>query len=112
MDFLPGAWLVRVDDIHASMTMGQPFPGIWLPRDMNVHAGVSLAAGPFEASYARQVRELQAGGGEVDHSSAEDGSGFRRFTVPGAPIGDVARFDVQDAASVAEPRLLGNGQRR
>jgi hypothetical protein len=54
MDFLPGAWLVRVDDIHASMTMSQPFPDIWLPREMNVHAGVSLAAGPFEASYTRQ----------------------------------------------------------
>ena len=54
MDFLPGAWLVRVDEIHASMTMSQPFPGIWLPHDLNVHAGVSLAAGPFEATYARQ----------------------------------------------------------
>ena len=51
MDFLPGAWLVRVDDIHASMTMGQPFPGIWLPREMNVHAGVTVAIGSFEASY-------------------------------------------------------------
>jgi len=54
MDFLPAAWLVRVDEIHASMTMSQPFPGIWLPRDMNVHAGVSLATGPLEATYARQ----------------------------------------------------------
>jgi len=54
MDFLPGAWLVRVDDIRASMTMGQPFPGVWLPREMNVHAGVSLATGPFEAGYARK----------------------------------------------------------
>ena len=54
MDFLPGAWLVRVDDIHASMTMGQPFPAVWLPREMNVHAGVSLATGPFEAGYARK----------------------------------------------------------
>ena len=54
MDFLPGAWLVRVDDIRASMTMGQPFPGVWLPREMNMHAGVSLASGPFEAGYARK----------------------------------------------------------
>jgi hypothetical protein len=54
MDFLPGAWLVRVDDIHASMTMGQPIAGVWLPREMNVHAGFSLATGPFEATYARE----------------------------------------------------------
>ncbi|MGB2715210.1 MAG: FtsQ-type POTRA domain-containing protein [Vicinamibacterales bacterium] len=53
MDFLPAAWLVRVDDIRASMTMGQPFPGIWLPRGMNIHAGVTLANGSFEAGYTR-----------------------------------------------------------
>jgi len=53
MDFLPGAWLVRIDDLRASMTMGQPFPGVWLPRAMNIHAGVTLATGSFEASYGR-----------------------------------------------------------
>src|SRR5262249_6646099 len=53
MDFLPGGWLVRVDDLRASMTMGQPFPGVWLPRNLNVHAGVSLANGASEASYSR-----------------------------------------------------------
>jgi hypothetical protein len=54
MDFLPGGWLVKVDDIRASMTMGQPFPGIWLPREMNIHAGVTVALGSLEASYARR----------------------------------------------------------
>ncbi len=53
MDFLPGAWLVRVDDIRASMTMGQPFAGVWLPRDIRIHAGVTLANGSFEAGYTR-----------------------------------------------------------
>ena len=53
MDFLPGAWLVRVDDIRASMTMGQPFPGVWLPRGLNIHAGITLANGSYEAAYAR-----------------------------------------------------------
>src|SRR4029453_13931353 len=59
MDFLPGAWLVRVDDIHASMTMGQPFLGVWLPRSMNIHAGVSLANGSFEASYSRAFSDYK-----------------------------------------------------
>jgi hypothetical protein len=54
MDFLPGKWLVRVDDIKASMTMGQPFPDVWLPREMNVHAGVTMAAGSLEAAYDRR----------------------------------------------------------
>ena len=59
LDFLPGAWLVRVDDMRASMTMGQPFPGIWLPRQMNIHAGVTLANGSFEAGYARAFSEYR-----------------------------------------------------
>jgi Omp85 superfamily domain/Surface antigen variable number repeat len=53
LDFLPAAWLVRVDDLRASMTMGQPFPGVWLPRGMNIHAGVTLASGSYEAGYER-----------------------------------------------------------
>ena len=53
LDFLPGAWLVRVDDLRASMTMGQPFDGIWLPRTINIHGGFTLATGSFEASYER-----------------------------------------------------------
>ncbi|MDQ3346836.1 MAG: FtsQ-type POTRA domain-containing protein [Acidobacteriota bacterium] len=53
LDFLPGAWLVRIDDLRASMTMGQPLEGVWLPRTMNIHAGLTLAAGSFEASYER-----------------------------------------------------------
>jgi surface antigen Omp85-like protein/POTRA domain-containing FtsQ-type protein len=53
MDFLPGGWLVRVDDLRASMTMGQPIAGVWLPREINIHGGVSLANGSYEASYSR-----------------------------------------------------------
>jgi hypothetical protein len=53
MDFLPGAWLVRVDDLHASMEMGQPFQGVWLPRNIAIHAGITLANGSFEAAYRR-----------------------------------------------------------
>lgn len=61
MDFLPAGWLVRVDDIRASMTMGQPFPGVWLPRGMNIHAGVTLAMGSFEATYDRAFTNYRMG---------------------------------------------------
>lgn len=54
MDFLPAAWLVRVDDIRASMEMGQPFEGVWLPKNLHVHGGITLANGSFEFSYSRQ----------------------------------------------------------
>ena len=59
MDFLPGAWLVRVDDIRAAMTMAQPFPGVWLPRELSVHAGVTLAAGSFEVEYGRRFSDYK-----------------------------------------------------
>jgi hypothetical protein len=32
MDFLPAGWLVKIDDIRASMTMGQPFPALAAAR--------------------------------------------------------------------------------
>jgi Omp85 superfamily domain/Surface antigen variable number repeat len=61
MDFLPAGWLVKIDDIRASMTMGQPFPGVWLPRGMNIHAGVTLAMGSFEATYDRAFTNYRVG---------------------------------------------------
>ena len=54
LDFLPAGWLVKVDEVRASMQMGQPFPGVWLPRNLGMHAGVSLALGPMEFSYTRE----------------------------------------------------------
>jgi hypothetical protein len=59
LDFLPAGWLVKVDDIRASMQMGQPFPGIWLPRNLSIHAGVSLALGPMEFSYTREFSKYR-----------------------------------------------------
>jgi hypothetical protein len=59
LDFLPGAWLVRVDDMRASMTMFQPFAGVWLPRGITIHAGVTLANGSFEAGYERSFSEYR-----------------------------------------------------
>ena len=61
LDFLPAAWLVRVDDLRASMTMGQPFPGVWLPRSMNIHTGLTLAMGSFEAGYDRSFTNYREG---------------------------------------------------
>ncbi len=53
LDFLPAAWLVRVDSMRASMTMFQPFAGVWLPKGMEISAAVTLANGSFEAGYNR-----------------------------------------------------------
>jgi hypothetical protein len=73
LDFLPGRWLVRVDDIRASMRMGQPFKGVWLPQAITIHAGVTLASGSYEASYRRTFSDFR----EADVTSkirVKDGS--------------------------------------
>jgi hypothetical protein len=59
MEFLPAAWLVRIDDLRASMEMGQPFDGVWLPRNLGVHAGITLAAGSFELAYRREFSKYR-----------------------------------------------------
>ena len=46
-DFLPAPWLVKVDTVKASMTMGQPFPDVWLPQGIEVNVGLMLANGEF-----------------------------------------------------------------
>jgi hypothetical protein len=59
--FLPGRWLVRVGDVKATMVMGQPFPDVWLPREMLFEGEVTLAAGTFEARYAREYYDYRQG---------------------------------------------------
>jgi hypothetical protein len=51
MDFLPAAWLARLHDLKASMTMGQPFPDVWLPRDVDFYFAGLLAIGQFTINY-------------------------------------------------------------
>lgn len=59
LDFLPAGWIVRIDDLRASMHMGQPFPGVWLPRDVSIHAGVTLALGSMELQYKREFSKYR-----------------------------------------------------
>src|SRR5215467_3300331 len=44
-EFLPGAWIVKVDTVKASMTMSQPFPEVWLPKDIDLQVALTLAIG-------------------------------------------------------------------
>ncbi len=59
LDFLPARWLVRVDELRASMTMGQPFEGVWLPKAITIRAGVTLATGSYEATYTRTFSDYR-----------------------------------------------------
>lgn len=51
MDFFPGRALVRVDDLKATMQMGQPFPNVWLPKSIAMRFGMMLAVGAVDATY-------------------------------------------------------------
>ena len=51
--FLPGRWLVRVDDIRASMTMSRVLDGVWLPREIAMQAALTLANGDLRVKYGR-----------------------------------------------------------
>ena len=52
LEFLPAQWLLRINDVAASMTMGQAFPDVWLPRGLDMHAGMTLATGAIDFRYS------------------------------------------------------------
>lgn len=59
LDFLPAQYIVKIDDLKASMEMEQPFPGIWLPRDIDIRAGVTTALGSLDAFYHRDFSKYR-----------------------------------------------------
>jgi hypothetical protein len=59
--FLPGRWLVRADDMLASMVMSQPIAGIWLPREISASGKMTLANGTYELRYGREFYDYQQG---------------------------------------------------
>lgn len=50
-DFFPGSSFVRVDNVLATMQMGQAFPDIWLPRSIEMQFGMLSAVGAADATY-------------------------------------------------------------
>jgi len=119
LDFLPAGWLVKVDGIHASMTMGQPFPNVWLPNQIDLQAGFSLAPGAFEVNYARRfanykLAEVTSTIRVPKHEDAMrvQGSGFRvqgsEEAEPHGPfVGDDDRQQAQ-GEMLREIRVHGN----
>jgi len=58
-DFLPAGWLLHVDDLRATMNMGEPFPGVWLPRDLEAKIDLTLASGEIDARYALEYHDYR-----------------------------------------------------
>ena len=58
-DFLPAAWLVRIDDLKASMTMSQPFKDVWLPKDVEMYFSAMIATGSFSVRYHLDYKDYR-----------------------------------------------------
>jgi hypothetical protein len=58
-DFLPASWFVHVDDVHASMLMGQPFPNVWLPKSVDMQASLTIAVGQFDLRYGLEYHDYR-----------------------------------------------------
>ena len=59
LDFLPAQQFVRLNDVHATMQMSQPFvkiapsaanpsPDVWLPKDIEMYFSMMVAMGQFD----------------------------------------------------------------
>ncbi|MBN2431323.1 MAG: hypothetical protein JXQ27_07600 [Acidobacteria bacterium] len=59
LDFLPGRWLVRVEKLWATMTLGQPVENEWLPEGIRLEARVTTAMGDMTAYYERSFYEYR-----------------------------------------------------
>ena len=64
-EFLPLRWLIRLDALTASMTMGRPLDGVWLPARIDASGVMTMASGSTTVAYSRtfsNYREAETGG--------------------------------------------------
>ena len=64
-DFLPLRWLIRLDGLTASMTMGRPLDDLWLPERIDASGLMTMASGSTTVAYSRtfsNYREARTGG--------------------------------------------------
>ena len=57
LEFLPVRWIVRMNDIKASMVMDKTKIGIWLPREISAYGSISTAGADLSISYSREFYE-------------------------------------------------------
>ena len=51
LDFIPGGWLLRFTDLHATIDMIEPFSNVWLPGTVDMRLAVTLATGTYNVKY-------------------------------------------------------------
>jgi hypothetical protein len=59
MDFLPGRSLVRVDDMQATMRMGEMFPSVWLPSEIAMRVRLTSALGTIDGQYTVEYHDYR-----------------------------------------------------
>jgi hypothetical protein len=47
-NFFPGAWLISVSKVQATMNVREMFPEVWLPAQLAVRVGMDTGAGPLD----------------------------------------------------------------
>ncbi|MGH9162539.1 MAG: hypothetical protein ACRD2X_21440 [Vicinamibacteraceae bacterium] len=67
-EFFPLRWLVRVDEVSASMVMAPYLRGFWVPTTITAHASFTVAHGTVEVEYGREF---------FDYRKAETGARMR-----------------------------------
>jgi hypothetical protein len=59
LEFLPYRWLVRLDELRASMTMEKPLEGIWLPKSISAAGSLTTASATLSVKYSREFYDYK-----------------------------------------------------
>jgi hypothetical protein len=59
LEFLPARWLLRINDIKASIIMDKPLNDVWLPINISAYGSLSTAAFNLTAHYSREFYSYQ-----------------------------------------------------
>jgi hypothetical protein len=59
LDFLPGRWLVQVEELKASMIMDMPIEGVWLPKLIQASGRISTASGALSLDFRREFYDYK-----------------------------------------------------
>ena len=58
-DFFPAGWLMRLEDVTASMEMSQPFEGVWLPKMIRIGFDMAFAGGNVQGRYSSEYYDYR-----------------------------------------------------
>ncbi len=111
MDFLPGRSLARVDDVKATMRMGQPFAGVWLPQSVEMQFGMTLAVGTLDAGYRveyHDYREAEVSTKVLTGVQSAEVQGPRRAELlPRHEVQDPRRAELQFRTEIQSAEVRG-----